>query len=138
MLKITAEALQGMLAHCQREYPNEACGYLAGMDDTATHAYVVENDHHSPTSYYMNSAGQVVAQQDMRNRALKPVAIYHSHVATEAYPSRRDIENALTIQELYDGLHVLVSLKNRDNPKVRAFKIHDGFPQEVAVEETQR
>ena len=84
----------------------------------------------------MNSAGQAVAQRDMREKRLSNLAIYHSHVATEAYPSRRDIENALAVQDFFEGYYVLVSLKT-EPPKTRVFEIRDGFPKEVPWEEVQ-
>src|SRR3989338_5401357 len=136
MLKITAEVYGEMIRQCRQEYPNEACGYLAGEGNVATRAYSVVNEHQSPTSYVMNSAGQAVAQRDMREKRLSNLAIYHSHVATEAYPSRRDIENALAVQDFFEGYYVLVSLKT-EPPKTRVFEIRVGFPKEVPWEEVQ-
>jgi [CysO sulfur-carrier protein]-S-L-cysteine hydrolase len=58
------------------------------------------------------------------------VVIYHSHTATEAYPSRTDVSLA---QE--PGAHyVLVSTREPDHTEFRSYRIVDG---EVAEEEVE-
>ena len=58
----------------------------------------------------------------------EPVVIYHSHSATEAYPSRTDISLAAE-----PGAHyVLVSTRDPDTEEFRSFRILDG---EVTEEE---
>ena len=59
-------------------------------------------------------------------------AIYHSHVASEAYPSPTDIRQAFFPPGLFDRepmfpecFYILVSLA-QDRPEVRAFKIRQG------------
>jgi proteasome lid subunit RPN8/RPN11 len=64
----------------------------------------------------------------MDERDEEPVVIYHSHTATEAYPSRTDVSLA---QE--PGAHyVLVSTREPDITDFRSFRIVDG---EVTEEE---
>ena len=115
-----------MIAHCKREYPNEACGYLAGAQGRAARAFPIRNDAASPTWYEMNPADQLKAQREIREEGLEHLAVYHSHVATEAYPSRRDVERATAVQDLFDGHYVLVTLMGPGIPKARAFAIRDG------------
>jgi proteasome lid subunit RPN8/RPN11 len=60
----------------------------------------------------------------------EPVVIYHSHTATEAYPSRTDINLA---QE--PGAHyVLVSTADPDSIEFRSYRIVDGVVSEEPVE----
>ena len=125
MLGISSEALQEMFDHCRREYPNEACGYLAGKEGRVTQAHPIHNDAQSPTFYEMNSAEQLQVHRGIRQRGLEHLAVYHSHVATEAYPSRRDVERATAVQDFFDGYYVLVTLKD-STPRARVFKIQDG------------
>jgi proteasome lid subunit RPN8/RPN11 len=69
----------------------------------------------------------------MDDRDEEPVVIYHSHTATEAYPSRTDIAYAAE-----PGAHyVLVSTRehgNGDGPvEFRSFRIVDGVVTEEEV-----
>lgn len=135
MLRIGAEALERMVEHCRREYPNEACGYLAGKGDEASLSLPIRNDAASPTWYEMNPSDQLHAQKQMRAKGLAHLAVYHSHVATEAYPSPRDVERATAVQDFFDGYYVLVTLKDGGRPRARAFKIRDGHIQEEPLVE---
>ena len=136
MLKITPQALEAMIEHCRRDYPNEACGYLAGLQDAVALARPIRNDAASPTWYEMNPVDQIRAQKEIRQMDLEHVAVYHSHVATEAYPSPRDVERATAIQDFFDGRYVLVTLKDGGRPRARAFRIRDGqVNEEELVEE---
>jgi proteasome lid subunit RPN8/RPN11 len=133
MLKISAEALEQMVEHCEQEYPNEACGNLAGKGELASAVYPIANDAASPTWYEMNTSQQLKAQKEIRREGMSHLAVYHSHVATEAYPSPRDVERATAVQDFFDGLYVLVTLKEKGRPKARAFRIHDGHVQEEPI-----
>ena len=135
MLKIASAALQEMIEHCRRDDPNEACGYLAGRDGAATNAFPMKNVHASPSSYEMDPIEQVAFQRTLRKLDLKEMAIYHSHVATEAYPSRRDIDRATAVQDFFNGHYVLVTLKEAGRPRARAFRIQDGAVTEEEIHE---
>lgn len=133
-LAITPDALQAMIAHAQRDYPNEACGWLAARDGVVVRAVPMRNVDENPTSYTMDPLEQLTVQKSLRQKGLEHAGIYHSHVATEAYPSRRDIANALAIQEFCSVPYWLVTLKDQ-RPRVRAFTILDGHVREETVEE---
>jgi len=60
----------------------------------------------------------------------EPVIIYHSHTATEAYPSRTDIAYANEPTAHY----VLVSTREPDRTEFRSFRIVDGTVTEEPVE----
>lgn len=128
-MRITAQAMEEMVAHCRKEYPNEACGYLAGRGEHAAKTYPIRNGAASPTWYEMDPAEQLKAQREIRKKGMEHLAVYHSHVATEAAPSRRDIERATAIQDFFDGRYVLVTLKDT-SPSARAFTIRDGHVSE--------
>ncbi len=127
MLKITAQALEDMFQNCRKEYPNEACGYLVGKKITgiASKTYAIRNTLADPSSYEMESVAQMVLQKMLRDMKLEELAIYHSHVATEAYPSRRDVDRATAIQDFFGGYYVIVTLKD-SIARARAFRIQDG------------
>ncbi len=129
MLAITRDALQAMIAHAQRDSPNEACGYLAAKDGVVVRTVPMRNVDESPTSYTMDPLEQLTVQKTLRQEGLEHAGIYHSHVATEAYPSRRDVANALAIQEFCSVPYWLVTLKDQ-RPRARAFTILDGHVRE--------
>ncbi|MBI1952697.1 MAG: M67 family metallopeptidase [Candidatus Omnitrophica bacterium] len=129
--------MEKMVEHCRREYPNEACGYLAGQGEFASAVYPITNDAASPTWYEMNPGEQLSAQKEIRREGMSHLAVYHSHVATEAYPSPRDVERATAVQDFFGGHYVLVTLKEKGRPQARAFKINDGHVQEEPLEEVQ-
>src|SRR5690606_30380633 len=59
----------------------------------------------------------------------EPVVIYHSHTATEAYPSRTDVDLAAE-----PGAHyLLVSTRKPDTVEIRSFRIVDGQVAEEPV-----
>ncbi len=124
-----------MVEHSERDYPNEACGYLAGTGDTITQAFPIVNAAASPTWYEMDPGEQLKTQKQMRQEKLEHLAVYHSHVATDAYPSPRDIERATAIQDFYGGYYLLVTLKDQGRPRARAFTIRDGNVTEQHLEE---
>jgi proteasome lid subunit RPN8/RPN11 len=78
----------------------------------------------------------------MDEAGLQVLVIYHSHVASEAYPSPTDVRLSQwpgtdPPSDLYPGAHyVLVSLKDRDNPVIRAYTITAGVVDEVVIEAT--
>jgi len=90
------------------------------------------NAERSPTFYRFDSLEQLRVWREMDDRDEEPVVIYHSHTATEAYPSRTDISYASEPTAHY----VLVSTRNPDLSEFRSFRIADGIvtEEEVVVE----
>ena len=123
-----------MVAHARADHPDEACGVIAGPinSDLPTRFVPMLNAARSPTFYEFDSTDLLRLYRDMDDRDEVPVVIYHSHTATEAYPSRTDI--ALAAEP--DAHYVLVSTRetgSQEGPfELRSFRIVDG---EVAEEE---
>ena len=88
----------------------------------------------SATFYEFDSVDLLALYREMDERDEEPVVIYHSHTATEAYPSRTDIAYAPEPNAHY----VLVSTResgSADGPlEFRSFRIVDGQVTEEAVE----
>jgi len=109
-----------MVADCRSQYPKEACGYLAGgADGIVQQAYPMTNVEDSPVGYSMDPKEQLQVEKLMRQRGQQLVGIYHSHTASDAYPSSVDVSLAISPEASY----VLVSLKDRARPAVRSFRI---------------
>ena len=134
MLKISRHLVDDMVAHARADHPDEACGVIAGPinSDLPTRFVPMLNAARSPTFYEFDSTDLLRLYRDMDDRDEVPVVIYHSHTATEAYPSRADI--ALASEP--DAHYVLVSTRetgSQEGPfELRSFRIVDG---EVAEEE---
>ena len=128
MLRIRRDLLDQVLAHARRDHPDEACGVLAGPagSDRPERFVPMLNAARSPTFYELAPDQLLALYRDMDAREEDPVVVYHSHTATQAYPSRTDIALA---QE--PGAHyVLVSTRecgNDEGPvEFRSYRIVDG------------
>ena len=84
----------------------------------------------SPTFYQFDSQEQLRIWNAMDAADEEAVVVYHSHTATEAYPSRTDISYANEPQAHY----VLVSTREPDTEEFRSFRIVDGKVTEEPVE----
>jgi [CysO sulfur-carrier protein]-S-L-cysteine hydrolase len=131
MLTISAELRAKILAHARADHPDEACGVIAGPagSDEPVRFIAMLNAERSPTFYRFDSMEQLRVWQEMEDRGEDPVVIYHSHTATEAYPSRTDISYAME-----PGAHyVLVSTSDPERMEFRSYRILDGKVTEEAV-----
>ena len=132
MLRIRADLVEEIVAHARRDHPDEACGVIAGPEgsDRPERFVPMLNAARSPTFYEFDSGDLLRLYRDMDARDEVPVVVYHSHTATEAYPSRTDIGLA---QEPY-AHYVLVSTREPDEHEFRSFRIVDGAVTEEDVE----
>ncbi len=125
-----------MVAHCRADHPDEACGVIAGPEgsDTPTRFIPMVNAARSPTFYEFDSADLLRLYREMDDRDEEPVVIYHSHTATEAYPSRTDIAYASEPHAHY----VLISTRETGSGpgpfELRSYRIVDGEVTEEDVE----
>ena len=121
-----------MVAHARADHPDEACGVIAGPEATAepTRHIPMLNAERSPTFYRFDSGEHLRVWNEMDDRDEIPVVIYHSHTATEAYPSRTDVNYAGEP----DAHYVLISTRDDNVAEVRSFRIADGEISEEAIE----
>ena len=127
MLQMERPFYDQMLAHVQAEYPLEACGILAGRAGRVMHLYAIENSLRSPTAYRMDPQQQLMAMLDIEEQAWEMAAIYHSHPRGPETPSPTDVAQAY----YPDAIQVIISLRQRDRPRVHAFTVVDGLVEEV-------
>jgi [CysO sulfur-carrier protein]-S-L-cysteine hydrolase len=131
MLTIGAGLQAKIVAHAHADHPDEACGIIAGPagSDRPERFISMLNAERSPTFYRFDSLEQLKVWREMDERGEEPVVIYHSHTATEAFPSRTDISYAME-----PGAHyVLVSTRDADRDEFRSFRIVDGDVTEEEV-----
>ena len=113
MLRIDRSIIDAIVAHARRDHPDEACGVVAGPAGSDT-----------PTPHIaMDNAARSLTFED-------PVVIYHSHTATEAYPSRTDAD----IAGWPEAHYVLVSTREPDTTEIRSYRIVDGVVTEEPVQ----
>ena len=122
MLYLSKEKAKELVEHSERESPNEACGILAGNDGKVEKVYQMTNTDKSPKTFIMDPKEQLNVMKEIRDLGMKMVGIYHSHIETEAYPSAHDVELAFYPETSY----IIISIKDKDNPTVRSFRIVQG------------
>jgi proteasome lid subunit RPN8/RPN11 len=133
VLTIDSAIVQAIVAHARRDHPDEACGVVAGPvgTDVPTRHIPMDNFARSMTFYQFAPMDQLKVWREMEDNDEEPVVIYHSHTATEPYPSRTDISYAGE-----PGAHyVLVSTRDPQVAEIRSFRIVDGVVTEEPVTE---
>lgn len=108
-----------MVDHAKREWPLECCGILGGKDKTVQKSFELQNTERSPVLYSMSPQEQMKVFEEMEKGSMEMIAIYHSHSKTIAFPSETDVR--LTFYP--DVSSVIISLKEQENPVVKAFQI---------------
>ncbi|MBU3066726.1 M67 family metallopeptidase [Nocardia sp. NEAU-G5] len=131
VLEIRADLVEAMVAHARADHPDEACGVIAGPEGTDRPERFVpmDNAERSPTFYRFDSGEQLRVWREMDDRDEEPVVVYHSHTATEAYPSRTDISYASEPNAHY----VLVSTRDPEQHELRSYRIVEGVVTEEPV-----
>jgi [CysO sulfur-carrier protein]-S-L-cysteine hydrolase len=132
VLRIERATHDAIVAHARRDHPDEACGVVAGPEgsDRPVRFIPMLNAARSPTFYEFDSADLLALYKELDANDEEPVVIYHSHTATEAYPSRTDIAYAQEPNAHY----VLVSTRSDDETEFRSFRILDGEVTEEPVQ----
>jgi [CysO sulfur-carrier protein]-S-L-cysteine hydrolase len=132
VLTIDRATHDAIVAHARRDHPDEACGVVAGPEGSDRPARFVPmlNAARSPTFYEFDSADLLALYKQMDEAGEEPVVVYHSHTATEAYPSRTDISYASEPNAHY----VLVSTREPVDTEFRSYRIVDGIVTEEPVE----
>jgi [CysO sulfur-carrier protein]-S-L-cysteine hydrolase len=139
-LRLPKAMVDEMIAHAIEDLPNECCGIITGKDGAANRFYRTRNAEASPFRYNIDPKDILKVEREMDEDGSQVLVIYHSHVASDAYPSPTDVRLAQwpgsdPPADLYPGAYyVLVSLKEPDNPSVRAYTIHAGEVTEVPLE----
>ena len=129
---ISRSLVDEMIAHAREDLPNEACGIVHARDGTPVSVHRVTNVAASPYRFEMHGIEQMELEQSRDDSGETLFAIYHSHVASRAYPSQTDVRMAFFPPGEVDqtpaypeALYILVSLAE-DPPPVHAYHIREG------------
>jgi [CysO sulfur-carrier protein]-S-L-cysteine hydrolase len=130
VLTIDQATHDAIVAHARRDHPDEACGVIAGPigSDRAERLIEMTNAERSPTFFTFGAQDLLRLYKELDDRDEEIVVIYHSHTATDAYPSRTDVSYA---EWNPDPHWLLVSTQDPDAVEIRSYRIVDG---EVAEE----
>jgi len=136
VLKIPRDQVDEMIAHARADHPDEACGVIVGPEgsDRPTRLIRMINADRSPTFFRFDPSEQLQLAKEMDARDEEIVVVYHSHTATEAYPSRTDISYAAEPQAHYVLVSTAECGREEGPVSVRSYRIIDG---EVSEEEIQ-
>jgi proteasome lid subunit RPN8/RPN11 len=135
VLTLDPAVRDAIVAHARRDHPDEACGIVAGPAGSGRAERVVEmtNAARSMTQYEFEPAEQLRVYREMDDRDEEAVVVYHSHTATEAYPSRTDVRHA----SQPDAHYVLVSTRDPDTAELRSYRIVEDVVTEEEVQVAQ-
>lgn len=135
MLTIGSDVVDQIIDHALREHPVEACGVVVGPSGTNQPLRFIPmvNVAASETFYEFDSMDLLRLHRQLAANDEDLIVIYHSHTATEAFPSRTDIAYASEPEAHY----VLVSTRDHGSlgapPELRSFRICDGIAREEEV-----
>lgn len=137
MLRMTTAGLAQMRAHCERAYPLEACGVLAGtaVGEVRTVQMVIECGNErsdSPQNRYAIAPRELIAAQRQARAAQQEiVGFYHSHPDFPARWSATDLEEAHWLGCSY----VIVSVEGGHAGGVASFALVGGGDEEKRFED---
>lgn len=137
MIKLTKSDYNKIVAHAEKELPNEACGLIGGVIENGSKiikkVYLLTNVDASNEHFSLDPKEQLAAVKDMRANGFVPLGNWHSHPESPSRPSDEDKRLA------YDGKasYMILSLMDRNNPVLNSFKIQgvDAEKEELIIEE---
>lgn len=127
MLRLPGDIRAALIAHAEREAPNECCGLLIGKGTDIVDAHPARNNVASRTRFTINPADHFVAIRKARAAGLDVVGAYHSHPATEAVPSASDV------REASEGAPLMLIVSLVPAPVVRAFMLETDGSKEIRI-----
>ena len=119
MIQIPRLIYEGMIDHAKKESPVECCGILGGKGKIVKKAFELKNAEGSSTQYSISPQEQIRVFEEMGKESMEMIAIYHSHPHTIPFPSETDVKMAF----YPEVSSIIISLKEEDNPVVKAFSI---------------
>ncbi|QGN31533.1 Mov34/MPN/PAD-1 family protein [Microlunatus sp. Gsoil 973] len=128
MLRIARAHVDEMIAHAREDHPDEACGVIVGPEGSDDPARLVRmtNADRSPTFFRFDPGEQLQLAKELDAADEEIIVVYHSHTATEAYPSRTDISYAAEPQAHYVLVSTAESGRAEGPVSVRSYRIVDG------------
>lgn len=117
-----------MLAHIVAAYPDEGCGALGSVAQLAVKNYPTANAAENPNDFSIIGEADLVRIYNDIDEYDGEMIYYHSHPASEAYPSQRDKEWAKRSGCLY------LIFSHRFYPEEPYARIFSIQPDETVIE----
>jgi adenylyltransferase/sulfurtransferase len=97
VIYLTPLALANLNKAALSAYPLEACGFLLGLveDRHQVIKLIIPGQDGQAASYLLSAEELLAAEETAKTKKLTVLGFYHSHPDGQAYPSRRDHEDAL-------------------------------------------
>ena len=130
-LKIKAALWDEMQRHVAEQAPLEACGLLAGRDNSAKRLFRVHNAARSRVKFRMDPQEQYNAFMQIEEDGLELVGVYHSHPAGPETVSPTDIA-----ESAYNVVHLIWSCME-GTWNARGFWINGNSVSEVNLDVVQ-
>ena len=120
---IPAEVRSALVEHAEAELPNEACGLIVLRDGRSERFVAGRNTVASPYRFELEVDPETWFLEDEGYE----LAVFHSHPASPARPSRTDVESI----GLWEGRpYVILSLRTGD---LAGWRIADGRVESLAL-----
>lgn len=136
------------VCECKEKYPRKAFGYFISSKQGGNPEDFImfENDIRNEWkdtfeqygNYYVNNsdAGFLATEEEivkvhriLAKRKKFIVGVYHSHQRHPAIFSTVDID----LHPSEKMWHIIISLRNFENPQIKAFSLEDGVPKELDI-----
>ena len=128
MLYLQRIHCQTMLDEVKKLAGEEACGLVAGIDQTSQAVYPVPNILHSLVRYRMDPERQLAVFNQIDENGWQLLAIYHSHLQGPQGPSAIDVAEAA-----YPGVIHLIWSQSGGDWQCHGYLIENGEITEVPV-----
>jgi len=129
-IKIPEDLKEQLLQHAREELPYEACGVISGdADKGPVYFYPARNELKSPTRYHIDPYDLYRIIMDIEEKGHEIWGIFHSHPASEAYPSGTDLDQSYYPEAYY----LIASFADAKKPVLRAFRIVDKQVEEIEL-----
>jgi proteasome lid subunit RPN8/RPN11 len=126
-LVLPREIREGIVAHAREHAPRECCGIVSGTPGNPMRLHHLTNVEPGNTRYLFDDEEFYRVYREIQNAGEDLIVVYHSHPATQAWPSPTDVANATWPEAVY----VICSLEKPDEPVIRGFHIVEGQVSEV-------
>jgi len=123
-----------IVAQARDEAPLECCGIVGGRGDQAQKVYAARNADKSRVHYTIEPKDMLDATRDIEDvNEWEISAFFHSHPASDAYPSPTDVREAVQSGYSECSRFIIVSLLNPEKPVMRCFWLRGGIVSEEAL-----
>ena len=128
-IRVRRHVLDRLVEEARRSGEIECCGLLAGSGGVISEILPARNALLSGTKYGIAAEELFGLFRKIRARGLNHLGIYHSHPATDNFPSPSDIERAF----YPDAAYFIISPRAGAPRPVRAFRIAGSKVEELEI-----